>query len=76
MPAYFLDTYALFEIVFGNPVYQRFSQNIGIATTQFNLMEFYYGLLEKTGEKEAERYFEKFRPYCSETTDEDIKAAM
>jgi len=44
--AYFLDSYALIEIIRGNPQYQKFLHS-SVITTQLNLFEVAYALLRE-----------------------------
>ncbi|MBS3093542.1 PIN domain-containing protein [Candidatus Pacearchaeota archaeon] len=75
MTSYFFDSFAFFEIIRGNPNYSKFSTNTSIITTKMNLMELYYWLLRREGKEMADKYYEKFLPYCVEITDHDIKRA-
>src|SRR3989338_6850856 len=72
---YFFDTYALIEIIKGNPNYKEYL-NEEFITTRFNLMELYYSLLRLFNEQTAERYFDLFFPKCVSVKNETIKAAM
>ena len=72
---FFFDTYALIEIIKGNPNYKDYLKEEFI-TTRLNLMEFYYALLRLFNEKTAEHYFNTFLPSCVSVEDETIKAAM
>ncbi len=72
----FFDTYALFEIIEGNPNYQKqYTIGITIITTKLNLMELHYGLLAKYGKEEADRYYDRLLEFTVEITDEVIKTA-
>lgn len=73
---YFFDTYAIIEIIIGNPRYERFSSNVQFCTTKLNLMELYYSLLDKFGNEVAEKYFEKFNDNCIAFDDFEIKEAV
>ncbi len=53
---YFCDTYALLEIIGGNPAYQQYLDQ-RLITSTLNLMELYYALLRDYGEEIAESYF-------------------
>ncbi len=71
---YFLDTYAMFEIILGNKKYAPYdSQNV--LTTKLNLMELFYGLLRKFGEKIAIFFYEQFSEYTINYDDESIQEA-
>ena len=74
--AFFLDSYAIHEIVEGSDSYKRFARRVKIMTTKLNLMEVYYSYLIKKGEGHAELVFNRFRGFCAEIGDEDYKNAM
>ena len=73
--SYFFDTYAFFEIINGNPNYEKYSKGIAIVTTKLNLMELHYGLLASYGKETADKYFDKFIDLCIEIDDKIIKSA-
>jgi len=73
---FFADTYALFEIVDGNPEFGKYINDAEIITTSLNLMELYYGLLLKHGAEKAEAYYSVFQPRAVLFSDETIKSAM
>lgn len=60
MTKYFLDTYALIEIINGNKKYKRFLQE-ELYTSIFNLYEIYYNLLRDFNEETAKKYFMQFK---------------
>lgn len=72
---YFFDTYALFEIFFGNENYLKYLDS-EVITTRLNLMEMYYHLLRDYGDEVAEKYYDETIGYSIDFTDEDIKKAM
>lgn len=72
----FFDTYALYEIIEGNPVYKKYLQDIVIITTRLNLMELYYGLLTRHNKKIADKYYDEFKKYIIKISDKIIKEAM
>jgi predicted nucleic acid-binding protein len=72
---YFFDTYALFEIFFGNENYLKYLDS-EVVTTRLNLMEIYYHLLRDYGEEVAEKYYDETIGYSIDFTDGDIKKAM
>lgn len=74
MSQYFFDTYALIEMLKGNPHYEPY-RRARCATTRFHLTEFYYILLKDFGEGTAERSYAAFRPFVIDVEDEDIKNA-
>jgi len=71
----FLDTYALIEIIKGNPNYKPYLKEQFI-TTNFNLMELYYSLLRIFDEKTADHYYNLFLSACVSVSDSTIKTAM
>ena len=75
MREYFLDTYALVEIIRGNPSYSPYASGISLATTNLNLMELYYHILLESGYSNANHYFEKFKKHCIMVTDDIVKDA-
>ncbi|MBI2583597.1 MAG: hypothetical protein HYW25_02930 [Candidatus Aenigmarchaeota archaeon] len=70
---FFFDTYALYEIAIGNRNYAPYAKNVAIVTTKLNLMELFYGLLTKYGENVADKFYNRFLPYCIGIPDEIIK---
>jgi predicted nucleic acid-binding protein len=72
---YFFDSYALFEIIFGNENYAKKTNNIGIITTKLNLLELHYHILLRQGEDAAEQAYAVFQDTTIELDDSDIKAA-
>lgn len=72
---FFFDTYALIEIIRGNPSYSDYAKEQFI-TTRLNLMELYYTLLRLFGEEKADNYFNIFLPSCVPVKNDIIKSAM
>lgn len=73
--SYFLDTYAMIEIVCGNTKYKKYI-NERVFTTLYNLYEFYFVLLKDFNENVAEKYFYYFRKKTIDINDEHVfKAA-
>lgn len=64
MPAIFLDTYAMFELIKGNPHYVPYRSNFHYVTTTFQLLELYYSL-RRDGhpEETAKHYFLRFSDF-------------
>ncbi len=52
---FFADTYALIELIGGNPNYKPYLNQL-IITSQYNLIEFYYHLLHDYDQETADRY--------------------
>ncbi|MDO8480812.1 MAG: PIN domain-containing protein [Nanoarchaeota archaeon] len=71
----FLDTYAIIEIIQGNPKYKHVADEPFVTTIQ-NIMEVYYYFLRTADDEAAEKYFSWFRLVCTPISDGAIKAAM
>lgn len=56
---YFYDTYALIEMIMGNPNYQRF-WNFKIVCALNNLFELHQSLLKQFSKKTADHWMDKF----------------
>ena len=72
---FFFDSYAVIELIKGNPNYKKYEKAINIITTKLNLMELHYGLLRDEGKKIADNYYNAFLKFCIEIEDETIKQA-
>ncbi len=76
MSSIFLDTYAIFELIKGNPNYADYKQGFQYITTIFNLTEFYYNLRRiGTKKEEAKECFLKFSDFRISVTAEVITDA-
>lgn len=71
----FFDTYALFEIIRGNPKYDPY-RHVTAVTSIFNLAELNYGLKKETTTETANNFTEKFSSILVQVTVEDVKNAM
>jgi len=74
MTKYYLDTYAIIEIIKGKESYKKFS-NLQLYTSVFNLYELYYSLLRDYNEEIAKKYFLQFKNNVVLIRDEHIFAA-
>jgi predicted nucleic acid-binding protein len=74
-PRFFLDTYALIEIVRGNPRYRRYLA-AELRTSVWNLVGLYLAILRDRGEAEARGQFGRFRTIVVEPDDEWLFEAM
>ncbi|MBL7148226.1 MAG: PIN domain-containing protein [Nanoarchaeota archaeon] len=74
MSNYFLDTYALIEIVKGNKNYQKFLDS-EIFISIFNLYEFHFSLLRDYNEQTAKKFFNQFKNKVLKIKDEYIFGA-
>ncbi len=72
---YFLDTYAIFEIIEGNPKYKKYQES-KIITSVFNLAELNYNLKKEVSKKKADEYTSDYYKFSVEVTLNDIKKAM
>ncbi|MDP3027577.1 MAG: PIN domain-containing protein [Nanoarchaeota archaeon] len=68
---YFLDTYALIEIVKGNINYKKYLES-EFYTSIFNLYEFYFYLLRDFNEEIAGKFFKQFKDRVINIEDEHI----
>ena len=71
MVKYFLDTYAIMEIVNGNKNYEKYL-DAELFTSIINLYELYYNLLKEKGKETAYSYFYQFKGFLIKYTDEEI----
>ncbi len=72
---FFCDTYALIEIVGGNPNYKKYLKNV-LITSDSNLMELYYAFLRDYNKPTADKYFNFWAKYSIQIPRETIKQAM
>lgn len=72
---YFLDTYAIFEILAGNKAYLKYKKSPA-ATTIFNLAELNYNLKKEFDKKTANKITRQYASALEETTISDIEKAM
>ncbi len=71
---YFFDSYAIMEILNGNPNFNNYI-NSKIILTKLNLFEIYSNILKDSDEENAEKVFEKYSPHTIDYDDEVIKEA-
>ena len=74
MAKYFMDTYAIIEIIKGNPNYEKFL-DCELYTNILNLYELYYNLILDFNQETAKKYFYQFRDNVIEIKDEHIFSA-
>ena len=72
---YFFDSYAVIEIIKGNPIYVRYMQD-EVVLTIFNLAEIYWSALNNLGEEAAEEIYTQYKASLTEINDEALKSAM
>ena len=72
---YFLDTYAIFEIIEGNPKYEQYAE-ASIITTVFNLAELNYNLKKDMSREKANNFTKDYSDFVVDVTLGDINEAM
>lgn len=72
---YFFDTYALFEILAGNPKYEKY-KDAGIITTIFNLAEFNYNLKKEMSKEKADSYTSDYEDFIISVEVDDLMKAI
>jgi len=75
MVNYFFDSYAAIEIIKGNSIYSKYSNQEG-AITIFNLAEIYWAVLRDFNEIIANNIYEKYKLFVVEIDDEILKEAI
>jgi len=68
-------TYALIELLGGNPNYKPYLNHI-LITTKFNLIDLYYHFLQDYGEETADKYLDLYSKFVIPTTDNSIRKGM
>ena len=71
METLFFDTYALFEILAGNPRYHPYTKGVAMVTTRMNLLELHYGLLLQQGRDAADKTYDGLVGHSVEPDDAD-----
>ena len=71
----FLDTYAIFEIIKGNPNYKIY-EKFQLMTTIFNLAKFNYNFKKEKEKKIVDEYTKKLLDFVVDAELEDIQNAM
>ena len=72
---YFFDSYAIVEIVKGNPNYAEFIDE-PVTITVFNLAEIYWSAILNLDEKKSEDVYKKYSPCITVISDDILKEAM
>ncbi len=72
--AYFFDTYAILEILGGNPNYKKYT-DADIVVTKLNLFELFYKLLKESGEEKAQHYLDIYKPFAADFDENVISEA-
>ena len=76
MARYYADTYALVEILKGNPAYERYAGE-ELITSEFNMLELAYALTRDYGEEKAIEILRTVRAFIAivQPRDEDYARA-
>ncbi len=76
MTRYYADTYALVEILRGNPAYEKYAGR-ELVTSEFNLLELAYALTRDYGEEKAVEILKMVRAFIIiiKPTDKDYAEA-
>ena len=69
------DTYALIELMGGNPNYKPYTA-CALATTKFNMAELYYHYLKEHGMKTADRYLQALSDFVIQISYSSISFGM
>lgn len=72
---YFFDTYAMIEIIRGNPKYSPYTKS-AVITAIFNLAELNYNLKKEMSKEKANKYTEDYFDFLVDVSLEDLKEAM
>ena len=72
--AYFLDTYALIEIIKENKNFKRFEETINF-TNSLNLLELHYSINNEFGSKKADEIIDELKPLVINIEMRDVKGA-
>ena|SRR3989338_11044389 len=75
MQAFVFDTYALLEVIAGNPSYTKYL-NSEIVINDFIFAELCYKIIRESGIEKANFYVDKYAPFMKELDAKTIKEAM
>ncbi|MFH1073313.1 MAG: PIN domain-containing protein [Nanoarchaeota archaeon] len=75
MTEYFFDTYAIIEIMNGNPKYEPYSLKSG-KTAYVNAIELFYSVLKDQGVENAREALAAIMPLLMDADIDDIEPAM
>lgn len=70
----FFDSYALIEILNGNPNYKKYS-NFKAFITKLNIFEVYHKLLRDIGKPDADKFIHNYYAFCHDFDEQDIETA-
>ena len=72
---YFFDSYAIIEIIKGNPNYDRFVDD-EIITANLNLAEVFFSIIREHNEQKAEKWIDILKEHAFEVDTETMIEAM
>jgi predicted nucleic acid-binding protein len=72
---FFFDTFAFFEIIYGNPKYEKYKA-VRVVTTVFNIAELNYGLKKELDKATANKITEKYYSLITNIGLEELQEAM
>ena len=72
---YFFDTYAVIELIEGNPEYAPYQEQVATLTI-FNLAEVYWVVLSRLSKSAADLVFGEYRTAVVDIDDETLKTAI
>ncbi len=75
MVSYFFDSYAVIELVRGNPNYAKYSEE-PVVLTLFNLVEIYWSCITHLNEDHADRIYGTFKECVVDVSDDILKEAV
>jgi hypothetical protein len=75
MVKYFFDSFAIIELIIGNPNYAKYIDEEATLTL-FNLVEVYYSALNNLDEQKAEEIYNKYKEAVVEVEDNVLKEAI
>ena len=75
MVNYFFDSYAIIEVIKGNPHYARYTKE-PVVITIFNLAEIYWAALNYLSEEESEEIYSHYKQAVVDIDDEVLKEAI
>jgi len=75
MKKFFWDSYALIEIIKGNPNYSNYKDE-EVVFSVFNLVEIYFSILKGFGKKIAGEVYDEYSPAVIKIPGEVLKEAM
>lgn len=73
--SYFFDSYAIAELIHGNPNYKDFADK-PVTITIFNLAEIYFIAIKNYDDEKADEIYEEYSKFIVEIPEEVLKEAV